>query len=231
MNKIFLIFLSILSFNAFSGSVSVTWDSNSNTSHVFFNEYGDINIDNNFKNTKNIETKRPTAPNFISITQGCISNKDTALQQGCVDDFQISAFEVSNFEYRKFDKNHNSGKGFNDDNQPVVNVSKKDIYNYIEWLNKKTALKYRLPTKDELLYATLAGGTNIIDSCNNGNVAHCNTTTQAVDSYEPNAWGVFNSVGNVFELTSDNILFGGSWRSHEEKNIQKSSDIGFRLAI
>lgn len=72
----------------------------------------------------------------------------------------VGKFEVTNAQYRKFKRNHDSKKaeGFslNDDNQPVIEVSYYDSLGFCAWLNTKIGREFvpeghefRLPTKEE----------------------------------------------------------------------------------
>ena len=99
--------------------------------------------------------------------------------------------------------------GFNGANQPVVGVSWNDAVDYASWLSKKTGKKYSLPTEAQWEYAARAGSTNAYPwgkSIGSGraNCKDCGSTsgkktTTPVKSYSPNAWGLHNTVGNVWE--------------------------------
>ena len=99
--------------------------------------------------------------------------------------------------------------GFNGANQPVVGVSWNDAVDYASWLSKKTGKKYSLPTEAQWEYAARAGSANAYPwgkSIGSGraNCKDCGSTsgkktTTPVKSYSPNAWGLHNTVGNVWE--------------------------------
>ena len=111
------------------------------------------------------------------------------------------------------------------DHYPVVGVSWDDAVAYGEWLSKKTGRKFRLPTEAEWEYACRAGektpfntGENLTtDQANydgnypyNGNAkGEYRQKTVAVESFEPNKWGLYNMHGNVWEWCSD--WFGGKY--------------------
>lgn len=117
------------------------------------------------------------------------------------------------------------------DNQPVVCVSWTDAQAYVAWLARRTGKPYRLPTADELTYAALGGETTPYwwgDSIgvNRANCNGCgsrwdNKSTAPVGSFKPNAYGVFDATGNVWQWTSschgddcsDHLLIGGAWSS------------------
>jgi len=95
---------------------------------------------------------------------------------------------------------------------PVENVSWDDVQQFVAKLNQKTGQKYRLPSEAEWEYAARAG-TNTEWSYGNdesklGNYAWYvgnsgQKTTQAVGQKLPNAFGLFDVLGNVWEWTQD----------------------------
>jgi formylglycine-generating enzyme required for sulfatase activity len=88
---------------------------------------------------------------------------------------------------------------------PVENVTWKDVQKFIKALNKldKTHT-YRLPSEFEWEYAARAGNKDdiawkeIFESA----VVSGRTTT-AVGSKKPNAWGIYDMLGNVWEWVQD----------------------------
>lgn len=110
---------------------------------------------------------------------------------------------------------------------PVVCVSHVDATAYADWLTEKTGRPYRLLSSTEFEYATRAGtrgpwfwGTNSKAACEYANVADAifrkNFTyapvfdcddgyefTAPVATYEPNAWGLYDMLGNAWEWTDD----------------------------
>jgi formylglycine-generating enzyme required for sulfatase activity len=135
------------------------------------------------------------------------------------------------------------------DDHPVTCVTWKDIGAFIGWLDAKEGKTYRLPTEAEWEYACRAGTTT---SYYWGNKADCSKAnygngwsdeckgknpegTAKVSSYPPNAWGLFDMSGNVWESCGDwygdytkghvtdpkgpskgekKVVRGGSWLIH-----------------
>ena len=177
--------------------------------------------------------------------------------------FYLGAHEVTNGQYRQFKRDHDSkeykGTSLNGDSQPVVYVSWNDAKAYCEWLSRKEGLTYRLPTEAEWEYACRAGsrsrysfGDRDEDLHKNGNYCDRSNTdgfswqdkthtdghnkTAPVGSFPPNAFGLYDMHGNVYEWCNDwhdssyygkspsadpkgpnsgssRVLRGGSWSS------------------
>ncbi|HCS64795.1 MAG TPA: hypothetical protein DIW64_12370 [Cellvibrio sp.] len=118
------------------------------------------------------------------------------------------------------------------DFHPVMCVSWDDANAYLQWLSKTTGKHYRLPTDAEWEYAGRAGSTSkygVSDDekalCDYGNIwdasgmrafvrdkkYQAKTTacddgseyTSLVGSYKPNAFGLYDMLGNVSEWTQD----------------------------
>lgn len=123
-----------------------------------------------------------------------------------------------------------SNPGFaQDEDHPVVNVTWYDAVALCGWLSRKEGRTYRLPTEAEWEYAARAGTTtrfhsgddpeslltvaNIFDADSAVNWerwkpyalkgADGYAFTAPVGSFAPNAWGLFDMHGNVWEWTSD----------------------------
>ncbi len=106
---------------------------------------------------------------------------------------------------------------------PVLHVSWNDAVVYCDWLSKKSCKTFRLPTEAEWEYACRAKtttpfytGENLTtDQANyDGNYPYNNNqkgeyreNTVPVDSFLPNARGLYNMHGNVYEWCSD--WYGG----------------------
>ena len=106
-----------------------------------------------------------------------------------------------------------------DDSHPVVGVSWFDALQYVAWLSDATGKRYRLPSEAEWEYACRAGSKTAF------NVGDTISTTQAnfdgsftynggprgdfrhgttpAGAFPPNAWGLHDMHGNVWEWVQD----------------------------
>jgi len=98
------------------------------------------------------------------------------------------------------------------DNCPVENVSWDNVQGFIQELNQRAGgKKYRLPTEAEWEYACRAGSATTYcfgsDKSGLGEYAWYNNNscekTQPVGQKKPNAWGLYDMHGNIYEWCKD----------------------------
>ncbi|MFC5372793.1 formylglycine-generating enzyme family protein [Brevundimonas faecalis] len=92
--------------------------------------------------------------------------------------------------------------------RPVINVSYRDASLYVAWLSEKTGQAYFLPSESEWEYAARAGtdtpwntGTALL--ADEANIMDQFAKTANVGGYPPNAWGLYDTHGNVGEWVQD----------------------------
>lgn len=140
-------------------------------------------------------------------------------------DFAISVNEVTFADYDLFSQATN--KPMADDRQwgrgarPAVYVSWQDATDYAAWLSSQTGNKYRLPTEAEWEFSSRAGTTTDYwwgdwpnhdfanygsDVCCRGKISGADQwgeETSEVGSFPANAFGLHDSLGNVWEWVQD----------------------------
>ncbi|PTR05981.1 formylglycine-generating enzyme required for sulfatase activity [Nitrosospira sp. Nsp5] len=149
--------------------------------------------------------------------------------------------------------------GWGRGNRPVINVNWNDAQTYIQWLSDKSGKAYRLPSAEEWEIAARAGTTTEYywgDDVgrNHANCDGCgsewdNRRTAPVGSFKPNAFGLYDMMGNVWQWTdtcwqgncAKRLFFGGSW-NHRPQDMRATTRnwfdttkrmryLGFRLAM
>jgi formylglycine-generating enzyme required for sulfatase activity len=118
--------------------------------------------------------------------------------------FYMGKYEVTQEQWESvMGNNPSNNKG---EKLPVTNVSWDDCQNFIKKLNEKNKGKYRLPTEAEWEYACRAGTTTAYsfgDSITKSDANYGGSDTKAVGSYKPNAFGLYDMHGNVYEWCED----------------------------
>lgn len=122
----------------------------------------------------------------------------------------IGKFEITQTQWKKVMGTNPSffqeGKVSNADQHPVESITWKDVQAFIKKLNKleKGKAIYRLPTEFEWEYAARAGAVDDI-SWNeiNATAQIAQLSTQPVGQKKPNAWGLYDMLGNVWEWVDD----------------------------
>jgi len=210
--------------------------------------------------------------------------------------FWMSACEINNEQYARFNPRHDSriehgdflqfsvqqrGRPLSGAKQPVCHVSWEEAQAFCRWLSERSGRIVRLPSGDAWEYASRAGaatpmayGEVTADFSRLANFADVNlrrpegyrsgsvpewrpavTTVNdghwvsaPVGSYPPNAWGLYDMQGNVWEWTTDTapdrarrLVRGGSWYVRPQRATldatlayqpwQKVYDVGFRVIV
>jgi formylglycine-generating enzyme required for sulfatase activity len=160
---------------------------------------------------------------------------------------------------------------------PVVCVAWLDAKAYLAWLSVRTGRAYRLPSEAEWEYAARAGtttarywGERADDGCRYANIGDAalkrrfgfeglvdcddgQVFTSPVGRYRPNAFGLYDMLGNAWEWTedcwnvgyagapadgspwasgdcADRVPRGASWNSHQ-RNVRSANRGNYRASL
>jgi WD40 repeat protein/serine/threonine protein kinase len=184
-------------------------------------------------------------------------------------DFYIGKYEITQAQWRavaalpQINRPLNSSpSSIKGNSLPIINASWEEVLEFCTRLSKATGKNYRLPTESEWEYACRAGS----KEAHFGNleevswyVGNSNDAPHNVGLKKPNAFGLYDVYGNVWELCSDwygeypkepsvnpkgvpigsaRVVRGGAWftecRSADRSRIvptARETGVGFRLAL
>lgn len=177
---------------------------------------------------------------------------DEAVRQICVTGFWMGKHEITNAQFRRFKAAHDSGTlqghTLNGDTQPAVNLNWDEAQAFAEWLTWETqnGKRLRLPTEAEWEFAARAGATtryywgNQIDpsyanfsdrndptGASIGNLNDGQAVTAPVGSYRPNALGLHDMAGNIWEWTCSE--YRPQYAGEEQRCVTKRGSGGLRV--
>ena len=166
-------------------------------------------------------------PDLVSIPAGSFlrGSKDgrsteQPVHQVSVKGFLIGRFEVTQRQWKAvMDSTPSTNQSCGED-CPVESVSWDDVQTYLKKLSQLSGKSYRLPSESEWEYAARAGTSSPYgwgdakshDKANYGSEECCGgfregrdqwEATAPVGRFEPNAFGLFDMLGNVAEWVED----------------------------
>lgn len=182
--------------------------------------------------------------------------------------FYLGKYEITQAQWEEIMGENPSN--FKKRTNPVENVSWDDVQIFIRKLNlREGSGQYRLPTEAEWEYAMRAGSGTAYSFGNDPSllknhawyVENSKERAHPVGEKSPNAWGLHDMHGNLWEWVHDwygdypktsmdpqgpshgngRVIRGGSWYSpeklcrsavrHEVQSRSRNDDLGFRLAF
>lgn len=162
------------------------------------------------------------APEMVRVPPGEFMMGSPENEPGRRDDegpqhrVRVSAFELGKYPltFAEWDAAIAAGatlyrpddNGWGRDRHPVINVTWEDTQAYIAWLNGKTAGGFRLPSEAEWEYACRAGTTTPWStgaSISASQTRSFSNSTAPVGSFYPNAFGLHDMHGDVWEWCQD----------------------------
>lgn len=211
---------------------------------------------------------------LVEIPKGSITLRDDRINEQwtvAIDSFSLSKYPVTQHLYSEVTQTNPST--FKGAQRPVETVLWKDAVEFCNKLSEQLGYNscyqihandnisftpkangFRLPTEAEWEYSCKAGTTGIrYDKLDQiaWYKANSNRTTQDIGLKQPNAWGLYDMLGNVWEWCSDiydatvygtyRVIRGGGWCDEERgcmaTNRRRShpasfkiDDLGFRIA-
>jgi formylglycine-generating enzyme required for sulfatase activity len=127
-----------------------------------------------------------------------------------------------------------SDAGWGRGNRPVIFVSWGEAKQYVAWLSRVSGKTYRLLSEAEWEYAARAGASTAYywgDEIGRGN-ANCNgcgsvwdgRQTAPVGSFKPNAFGLYDMAGNVWQWVEDNLHNNNADNPPADGSVWKGGD-------
>jgi formylglycine-generating enzyme required for sulfatase activity len=164
--------------------------------------------------------KVPAGKFMLGSPDGEGDDDERPQHQVILQEFLIGKYAVTNAQWQAVMKpkgSANCDKKFQGDLQPVVDVSWHEARAFCKKLSQLTGLEVRLPTEAEWEYACRAGTTTPFAFGNKITTDQVNykatwdgatkgkyrEVTVNVNSFQPNAWGIYQMHGNVWEWCLD----------------------------
>ena len=124
--------------------------------------------------------------------------------------------------------------------RPVINVGWYDAQDYVKWLSLITGHTYRLPSEAEWEYFARAGSqteyaygdelaNRSLANCKNCGTPYGGKSTSPVGSFPPNAFGLYDVHGNVWEWVQDSRNQDTYWGAPTNSDSWEDTETAFRI--
>ena len=130
--------------------------------------------------------------------------------------FWIGQTEVTQAQWKRVMGKSHAQVSFEGGDRPVDSVSYRDVQQFLKAINQLGTRRFRLPTEAEWEYCCRAGGWGLFLVGEGGGLVEDKTLgdycwmknnsgggTQPVAAKKPNAWGLHDMLGNVWEWCGD----------------------------
>jgi len=150
-------------------------------------------------------TKKELGKETLDVVDLIMSKQGKQHEVTLTKPFYMGKYEVTQEQYEAVMGNNPSSKT-KGAKLPVTDVSWEDCQEFIKKLNASTKGGYRLPYEAEFEYACRAGTTTAYsygDSLTKSDANIKGESIKEVGSYKPNAFGLYDLHGNVWEWCED----------------------------
>ncbi len=189
-----------------------------------------------------------TGIKFVWVPEGCFQmgcvsgidckDNEKPVHEVCLDGFWMGKYEVTQAQWQQVMGNNPSFKAnyglWGDTSEyPVEKVSWNDVQTFLKKLNSQAGKEmYRLPSEAEWEYATRAGTETTYSFGDDADrldeyawyFGNSGQNTHPVGQLKPNAWGLYDMHGNVWEWCED-LYSSDVYKKHQRDNpIYTASD-------
>lgn len=223
---------------------------------IFLSFFLNINAQTRFLEQDMILVKGGIDTVYIVNEDQDLDSISAYLASSEIPDFYVGKYCVSVLDFKTFCKRTNREMppapswGWGDLKKPMVNITHQEALDFCKWLSDSLDVSFRLPTSHEWEYLANEGRfvnhiynftdqDNLEDYAefkeNNRNIGKPNCIT----CKNPNTLGVYDLLGNVWEIVDWGGAMGGSFNTFKKdispslsrsiETNERATDVGFRI--